>query len=53
MIEARSISKFFSVINEKGLAEGLTAVLNVSLTIPRRKNSFTAGPIRMWKVNFP
>jgi NitT/TauT family transport system ATP-binding protein len=37
MIEAKSISKFFSVINEKGLAEGLTAVLNVSLTIPDGK----------------
>jgi NitT/TauT family transport system ATP-binding protein len=37
MIEARSIGKFFSVINEKGLAEGLTAVLNVSLTIPDGK----------------
>ncbi|MDR0785368.1 MAG: ABC transporter ATP-binding protein [Treponema sp.] len=34
MIEARSVTKFFSVVNEKGLAEGLTAVLNVSLSIP-------------------
>jgi NitT/TauT family transport system ATP-binding protein len=33
VIEARSITKFFSVVNEKGLAEGLTAVLNISLTI--------------------
>jgi NitT/TauT family transport system ATP-binding protein len=37
LIEARSITKFFSVVNEKGLAEGLTAVLNVSLTIPDGK----------------
>jgi NitT/TauT family transport system ATP-binding protein len=37
MIEAKSITKFFSVINERGLAEGLTAVLNVSLTIPDGK----------------
>jgi NitT/TauT family transport system ATP-binding protein len=37
MIEAKSIGKFFSVVNEKGLAEGLTAVLNVSLTIPDGK----------------
>jgi NitT/TauT family transport system ATP-binding protein len=34
MIEVKSIGKFFSVVNDKGLAEGLTAVLNVSLTVP-------------------
>jgi NitT/TauT family transport system ATP-binding protein len=44
MIEAKSISKFFSVINEKGLAEGLTAVLNVSITIPDGKIVSLLGP---------
>ncbi|MDR1947002.1 MAG: ABC transporter ATP-binding protein [Desulfovibrio sp.] len=44
MIEARSISKFFSVINEKGLAEGLTSVLNVSFTIPDKAIVSLLGP---------
>lgn len=33
MIEARRITKFFSVVNENGTAEGLTALLSVSLRI--------------------
>jgi NitT/TauT family transport system ATP-binding protein len=52
MIEARSISKFFSVINEKGLAEGLTAVLNVSLTIPNGKICSILGPSGCGKSTF-
>jgi NitT/TauT family transport system ATP-binding protein len=37
MIEAKSVSKFFPVVNDKGIAEGLTAVLNVSIKIPDGK----------------
>jgi NitT/TauT family transport system ATP-binding protein len=52
MIEAKSISKFFSVINEKGVAEGLTAVLNVSLTIPDGKIVSFLGPSGCGKSTF-
>ncbi|GAB6391255.1 MAG: ABC transporter ATP-binding protein [Treponematales bacterium] len=52
MIEARSITKFFSVVNEKGLAEGLTAVLNVSLTIPDGKIFSFLGPSGCGKSTF-
>jgi NitT/TauT family transport system ATP-binding protein len=52
MIEAKSIGKFFSVINEKGLAEGLTAVLNVSITIPDGKIISLLGPSGCGKSTF-
>jgi NitT/TauT family transport system ATP-binding protein len=52
VIEAKSITKFFSVINEKGMAEGLTAVLNVSLTIPNGKIVSFLGPSGCGKSTF-
>jgi ABC-type nitrate/sulfonate/bicarbonate transport system ATPase subunit len=52
MIQAKSISKFFSVINEKGIAEGLTAVLNVSLNIPDGKIVSFLGPSGCGKSTF-
>jgi NitT/TauT family transport system ATP-binding protein len=52
MIEAKSIGKFFSVVNEKGLAEGLTAVLNVSFTIPDGKILSILGPSGCGKSTF-
>jgi NitT/TauT family transport system ATP-binding protein len=52
MIEAKSIGKFFSVTNEKGIAEGLTAVLNVSLTIPDGKIISIVGPSGCGKSTF-
>ncbi|MDR2303761.1 MAG: ABC transporter ATP-binding protein [Treponema sp.] len=52
MIEAKSIGKFFSVINEKGLAEGLTAILNVSINIPDGKIVSILGPSGCGKSTF-
>ncbi|MDR1216294.1 MAG: ABC transporter ATP-binding protein [Treponema sp.] len=52
MIEAKSITKFFSIVNEKGIAEGLTAVLNVSLSISDGKIVSFLGPSGCGKSTF-
>ncbi|MDR1979135.1 MAG: ABC transporter ATP-binding protein [Synergistaceae bacterium] len=52
MIEARGISKFFSIVNENRTAEGLTAVLSVSLKIPDGKIVSILGPSGCGKSTF-
>lgn len=52
MIEAKNINKFFPVINKDGTAEGLTAVLSVSLTIEDGKIVSFLGPSGCGKSTF-
>jgi NitT/TauT family transport system ATP-binding protein len=52
MIEARSISKFFSIVNEDGTAGGLTAVLSVSLRIEDGTFVSLLGPTGCGKSTF-
>jgi len=52
MIETRNISKFFSIINEDRTADGLTAVLSVSLTIEDGKIVSLLGPSGCGKSTF-
>jgi len=52
MIEARGISKFFSITNEDRTADGLTAVLSVSLTIEDGKIVSLLGPSGCGKSTF-
>jgi NitT/TauT family transport system ATP-binding protein len=52
MIEARKISKFFSVINPQGIAEGITAVLSVSLKVEDGEFVVIVGPTACGKSTF-
>jgi NitT/TauT family transport system ATP-binding protein len=52
MIEARKITKFFSIINENRTAEGLTAILSVSLKIPDGAIVSLLGPSGCGKSTF-
>ena len=52
MIEARKITKFFSVVNDDRTADGATAVLSVSLTIEDGKIVSLLGPSGCGKSTF-
>lgn len=52
MIEARRITKFFSIVNENGTADGLTAVLSVSLRIEDGRFVSLVGPTGCGKSTF-
>lgn len=52
MIEAKGISKFFSIINEDGTAGGITAVLSVSISIEDGKFVSLLGPTGCGKSTF-
>ncbi len=52
MIEARKITKFFPVINPQGLAEGITAVLSVSLKVEEGEFVAVVGPTGCGKSTF-
>jgi NitT/TauT family transport system ATP-binding protein len=52
MIEARNITKFFSVVNEDRSADGNTAVLSVSLAIPDGRFVSFLGPSGCGKSTF-
>ncbi|HSV98716.1 MAG TPA: ABC transporter ATP-binding protein [Sedimentisphaerales bacterium] len=52
MIEARNITKFFSVVNDDRTADGITAVLSVSLSIPGGRFLSFLGPTGCGKSTF-
>lgn len=52
MIEARGVTKFFSVVNDDRTADGITAVLSVSLEIPDGKFVSLVGPTGCGKSSF-
>ena len=52
MIEARNITKFFSIVNKDGTADGLTAVLSTSLKIEKGKVVSLLGPSGCGKSTF-
>ena len=53
MIEARRITKFFSVVKDDGTAEGLTSVLSVSLRIPDGQFVALVGPVSYTHLTLP
>ena len=52
MIEARNVTKFFSIINEDRTADGVTAVLSVSLAVEDGKIVSILGPSGCGKSTF-
>jgi len=52
VIEARNITRFFSVVNDDRTADGVTAVLSVSLGIPDGKFVSLVGPTGCGKSTF-
>ena len=52
MIEARNVTKFFSIINEDRTADGLTAILSVSLKVGDGKIVSLLGPSGCGKSTF-
>ena len=52
MIEARNVTKFFSIINEDRTADGLTAILSVSLKVEDGKIVSLLGPSGCGKSTF-
>lgn len=52
MIEARQISKFFSIVNDDGTAGGITALLSVSLSIGEGRFASLLGPTGCGKSTF-
>jgi len=52
MIEARNVTKFFSIINEDRTADGLTAILSVSLKVDDGKIVSLLGPSGCGKSTF-
>ena len=52
MIEARNLTKFFSVVNEDHTADGITAVLSASLTVEDGKFVSLLGPSGCGKSTF-
>ena len=52
MITARNVTKFFSVVNDDRTADGITAVLSVSLSIPDGRFVTFLGPSGCGKSTF-
>lgn len=52
MIEARKITRFFSVVNDDRTADGITALLSVSLSVPAGRFVSFLGPTGCGKSTF-